>query len=127
MPLRGAPCTCSLDGVSMARPRKHETARQTHWLSARVTADEKARIAARAAQAGLGESEYVRRMALNGKIDIRRESGPGVAVVSELRRIGNNINQQTILAHVSGEIPPELKRLWAKLETLLDRIIQQSE
>lgn len=113
----------------MARPRKLAAARQTHWLTARVTADEKARILARAAQAGLGESEYIRRMAIDGKIVIRQSNGlaGSVALASELRRIGNNINQQTILAHVSGELPPELKRLWAKLEDILDRIIQQPE
>src|SRR5262245_21555423 len=71
----------------MARPRKLANARQTHWLTARVTADEKARVVARAAKAGLGESDYVRAMAIDGKIVIRQSSdlSGAVALAAELR------------------------------------------
>ena len=68
-------------------------------------------------------SEYVRRVAVTGHIVARPQSGYSMAVASQLRRIGVNLNQLTRHAHIHGELPPELPRLWAKLEALLDRIL----
>jgi hypothetical protein len=89
-----------------------------------LTDEERIRLRAKAAEAGLGVSEYVRRAVIDGEVVVRRESGYGMAMAGQLRRIGVNINQQMAVAHLNGEIPPELVRLWGKLEGLLDRIIK---
>jgi hypothetical protein len=107
----------------MTQPRRKGDARRTRRLIVRLTDEERIRLRAKAAEAGLGVSEYVRRAVIDGEVVVRRESGYGMAMAGQLRR-GVNINQQIAVAHLNGEIPPELVRLWGKLEGLLDRIIK---
>ncbi len=107
----------------MARPRLKHANRLDALLRARCTTEEEQLVRARAAGSGTTPSEYVRSMTLRGRVVVRENKAPDMALVIELRRIGNNINQQMAIAHAHGEIPVELQRLWAKLELVLDRII----
>ena len=95
----------------------------------RVTDDDYCATAAHAHKAGLSLSAYLRQVAVNGHVvvSVRQESSSDFAVADQLRRIGININQQMAIAHTRGAIPVELQRLWAKLELILDRIIQREE
>ncbi|MBI1355889.1 MAG: hypothetical protein GC160_16235 [Acidobacteria bacterium] len=111
----------------MTSPRKEEAARRTRRLIVRITDEEQTRIRDGARDAGLPVSEYVRRLVVDGRIVIRRESAYGVSVAHQLRHIGVNINQQMAIAHLNGELPRDLTRLWAKLETLLDRMIRVTD
>ena len=108
----------------MARPRKKEAEKLTRRLPhVRCTEGEYARIVSRAAQAGLTQSEYVRRMALDGEVVIR-QSTSDFEVANQLRRIGVNINQAMRSFHQSDrEVPEIVGRVYAKLETLLDQIL----
>ncbi len=111
-------------GRLMTRTRRKESARRTRRLIVRVSDEKQARVRAGAAKAGLRVSEYVRRMAVDGRIVVRRDSAYGMSLASQLKRVGVNINQLMPIAHLNGEIPPDLVRLWGKLEGILDRIIQ---
>ena len=107
----------------MARPREKDPERLNAVLPpTRCTEADRKRIQARAAQAGLSLSAYLRRMALRGQITVHQAS-TDFETVDQLRRIGVLINQQTRKLHQSGEVPEELHRLWAKLETALDRML----
>ena len=110
----------------MARPKKKETEKLTRRLPhVRCTDGDYATIQSKAAQAGLSQSEYIRRMARDGQIIIRK-SATDFALADQLRRLGVNINQQTRKLHATGEVPEELRRLWMKLETALDHVLNDS-
>ena len=93
----------------MTRPRKKDDARARR-LIVRINDEEQARIRAQARAAGLPVSEYVRRASVDGRVTVHRESAYGMSLASQLRRIGNLLNQLTRLAHIDGELPPELQK-----------------
>lgn len=108
----------------MARPIKNDSERHTKVLPPiRVTEGEHAAIQGRAAQAGMTMSEFVRQMALKGKINIRR-SRHDFETAEQLRRIGVNINQQTRRLNATGEVPTMLRLLWSDLQKILDDILK---
>lgn len=67
-------------------------------------------------------SEYVRRMAVDGQIIVRKSQAKyDFDIVNQLRKIGINLNQQTKTMHIFGWRPDEdHKRIWLKLESVLD-------
>jgi hypothetical protein len=89
--------------------------------------EDDARIRENAKKAGLRLSEYIRRVALEGKIVVTQQSGYGMALASQLRHIGINLNQLTRDYNTDGEYPPELRGVCAKLEVIFDRIIRTAE
>lgn len=105
-------------------PRDKTAARRTRRLIVRMTDEERARLRANAAKAGLRVSEYVRRMAIDGEVVVRRDSAYGMSMASQLRRIGVLLNQLTRLAHIEGELPPELAQLCGRVEGILDKIVE---
>lgn len=111
----------------MPRPKKTDVEKLTHRLPhIRCTESDLARIQRNAERAGYTNlSDYIRRMALDGQIVVRRES-TSFALVEQIRRLGVNVNQQTRKFNATGNVPDELRRLWAKLETVLDGILDDS-
>lgn len=108
----------------MARPKKTPAERFSKQLPpVRCTKGEYASIQVRASQANMTVTEFIRRMALAGEV-IVQESRHDFQTVDQLRRIGININQQMVVLHSTREAPPELVRLWSKLETILDHILE---
>ena len=108
----------------MARPRKSDAEKLTRRLPhVRCTEGEYARIVSKAAQAGLTQSEYIRRMALDGQVVIR-QGKTDFETASQLRRIGVNINQAMRAFHQYKRPVPEIvERVYTKLETLLDQML----
>ena len=95
----------------MARPQKDEdTKRTAHLPRTRCTPSERAVIEAKAAQAGLSLSDYMRQMALCGHVIVRepladiRLLAKLNTIGAELNAIGNNINQMARLGHIHGKI-----------------------
>ncbi len=110
----------------MARPRKTDASALRRRLVIRLSEGDLAAVRANARAAGLGVSEFVRRAAVDGRIIVRQESAYGVSMASQLRHVGINLNQLMPIAHVNGEIPPELASVCRKLEAVLDRILRSS-
>lgn len=75
----------------------------------RLTPGEDDAIRLRAEQAGLSVSEYVRRMAITGKI-VPKESAVDVEAVRQLLAVGRNLNQLTRSGHIHGEIDRQALR-----------------
>lgn len=89
----------------MARPRKKEIDKQTRQLpSVRCTEREYALICSRCEQVDMCISAYLRQVALNPKIVVRK-SMADPELVFQLRKLAVNINQQTRTLHQTGEAP----------------------
>ena len=111
----------------MARPQKQRDDLRRHFIRVRVTASELAEIAERVRQAGVDQSEYLRRAALNARIEFSRTAAADPALIAELNRIGVNLNQMTRTANGAGRVPPELSRLCEKIEKLVLRAVEEEE
>ena len=114
-----------LQGRPGGRPRKDDPSLRSAWLRARVRPDELHRIEQLARDAGKTPSEYVRDAALTAQIVIKRTRHVAPALLHELSRIGNDLNQIAKVCNTTGEsrrargiemyldeLRPVLKRLY---------------
>lgn len=90
----------------------------------RCTPAERAAIQAKALEAGLNRSAYLREVAINGEIK-GRASQLDIEILHELRRIGVNMNQLARRFNSTGRQPAELVSTCAKLETALDKMMEK--
>jgi hypothetical protein len=89
--------------LSAGRPRKDNRQLRNEWLKARVTLDEKHRAEQLMRDAGhKSESDFVRDTVLNGRIVVKRFRAPDPAIISQLQRIGNNLNQIAKICNTTG-------------------------
>ena len=109
----------------MARPKKDDSEKQNTDLRVRCTIEEKKQIQSNAITADMTLSEYVRTIALNGKIIIK-QSMVEFTYLEQLNKIGVNLNQQTKKFNATGQAPEQLTVLWNKLETLIDALLKPS-
>lgn len=91
----------------MARPRKHSGEARDQQLKLRLTMAEAEHLRAQAERAGLSAAEYARRRIL-GHVVTPRAPAADAALVSELNRIGVNVNQLARVANAD----PEFIRGW---------------
>ena len=95
----------------MARRRTHATAARTRTVTIRLTEDEYLRRCIDARKAGLTPSGLCERLVCQGKVEITStEEVLPVALLNELKRIGNNLNQ---LAHAANSGLPPDQRMFA--------------
>lgn len=112
----------------MARPTKSPDEKRTERLPyARLTLSERVEVEAMAARAGLSVSDFARRAVLGQKITAPpRKPAPeqraGGAYLTELGRIGINLNQIARRANASGNVPAHLSHTLEALTDLIDRI-----
>lgn len=112
------------------RPRLAPGERMTDGLRVRMTAAERASVEARAAQAGLSPSEFARRAISGAKIETPANDRAAIPpmLITELGRIGNNLNQIAHAAHLGRELRrmaevslTEVRALVAAITERLDR------
>jgi Bacterial mobilisation protein (MobC) len=114
-----------LQGRPGGRPRKDDPSLRSEWLRARVRPDDLHRVEQLARDAGKTPSEYVRDASLTAQILIKRTRYVAPALLNELSRIGNNLNQIAKVCNTTGEsrraraieiyldeLRPVLKRLY---------------
>lgn len=89
--------------MTETQDRPDQNARAKVLPPVRVSDDERARIKANAAAAGLSVSAYVRQMALSGRVTVRRAKADPEAV-RLLLIAGNNINQLAKSGHQLGRV-----------------------
>lgn len=111
----------------MPRPRKKKPELlNKHLPGARCSEAEFIIIKERANKLGLSVSEYIRRMALNGKVTIKQSQGLGSSfeLVQQLKKIGTNVNQIAKNLNIFGDpVTADQKRVWLKLEKVLDNLL----
>ncbi len=108
----------------MARPRKQTAAKRHHVISFRLTPEEHANLAERAARTGQNLGDFVRASAFKSRVVVS-EAPPAlpVEVLAELNRIGVNLNQIARVANATGNIPPGLPPLLFRLNAFLDKAL----
>ena len=106
----------------MARPKKQSHERRSERFNLRYTLAEIEHIRAQAAAAGLEPHEYVRRRSLGHAVPPAPARSSDPALISELNRIGVNVNQLARAVHRGSaftefwrEIGDELADLRAKV------------
>ena len=108
----------------MARPKKQTEDKRAQVMQARVSPTEHAEILLRAAQASVSPSEFLRRSALSAEVVVQAEQASDFETVDQLRRIGVNLNQLARVANKTGYMPDGLEEALAKVDQLLDRMIE---
>lgn len=101
--------------------------RKTDRIEIRVTPEEKMQIALKSKQANQTISEFLIKSSIKNKIIVINDLPK---MITELRRIGNNINQLTKLANsriitcvdLEG-IKKELQNLWQSLNLLITKSV----
>jgi len=117
---RTQPC----EAIRVPRRRTHAKATRSRMVCIRMTDDDYALKAAQAKELGLTVSGLCERLVLSGKVEAGarpayRAMDP--ALFTELRRIGNNVNQ---IAHATNSnLPTEVMYAWRTINTLLSTLL----
>lgn len=111
----------------MARPTKTPDDKRTERLPyARLTMAERVQVEAMANAAGLTVSDFARRAVLGQRVTApRSRGGLPVGLLSDLARIGNNLNQIARRANASGNPPAHLSHVLDQLRDTLDRLARE--
>ena len=105
----------------MARPKKEEHERRNASTRADLTAAEKEYIREQAAKAGLSEADYVRRRILGFTVQPPAPKADA-ARVSELNRIGVNVNQLARATNADREFRGDWRDVERELRRLLEKV-----
>ncbi len=107
----------------MARPTKEQHEKRTETARFRVTLAEREHIRSQAQAAGITETDYLRRRALGHAIPpaLSRSSDP--AMVSELNRIGVNVNQLALATHRGSDFTRHWQHIAGELRTALAKVM----
>lgn len=104
----------------MARPRKKEEEKRERRFNLRFTPAEFSHVCLQAQRAGLAPHDYMRRRILGHVVVIANLKRSDPALVSELNRIGVNLNQLARAVNMDrdftdcwGELSLELRRVLA--------------
>lgn len=102
----------------IARPRLSPAEKRTEILQIRVSPIERAKIGAKADQANLVMSEYLRAIALKPRVTIKQTRDLDFATREELRRVGVNLNQIAKAMNAGQGLPVSLVKSTEKLEAI---------
>ena len=108
----------------MARPEKSPEEKRSEVARFRLTIAERAFLRSQAEAAGLSEAEYLRKRALGLPVRAASErSDP--ALVSELNRIGVNVNQLARATHRGTDFTRYWREIGTRLEGILARVLDR--
>ena len=105
----------------MARPTKDAAAKRTERFNLRLTLAELAHVQAQATHAGIGAHEYARRRVLGHRVPPAR-SQIDAALLSELNRIGVNLNQLARTINRGAEVQGDAEALLAQVRDIIEQI-----
>lgn len=108
----------------MARPVKTPEEKRSDVARFRLTAAERAFLRSQADAAGLSESDFLRRRALG--LPVRAAAARSdPALVSELNRIGVNVNQLARATHRGADFTRYWREVGTELEGILARLLDR--
>lgn len=94
----------------MARPKKHDLEKRDQRLNLRLTLAEVEHLRDQAEAAGLPLSEYARRRVV-GHVVVPAPQRVDAALVSEINRVGVNVNQLARAIHIDP-VKPRFSSDW---------------
>ena len=103
----------------MARPKKLQEERLTERIKFDVRRSDFLHASEEAEKAGMTLTAYARQQFLHGRVVVKETRSLDFAASNELRRMGVNLNQIARKIHQTGKIPPELSRIFARIEQFL--------
>ncbi len=107
----------------MARPKKADEERRSLTVRARVTMSERDYIEQQARIAGIEITDYLRRRALDYVVPESPGHRSDPALVSELARIGNNVNQIARAIHRGRAVPDYWREVGDQLQKTLEKLL----
>lgn len=108
----------------MARPKKQRQEKRSEQTKERWTLAEYAYLNQQARIAGVTRAEFVRRRALSRPVSAAPTSSSyDPAIISELNRIGVNLNQIAKHANAGRGAPHSLVALQADLQRALEKVL----
>lgn len=106
----------------MARPKKEPDEQRSESTRATLTVSEKQHVQEQAAAAGLSEMEYTRRRILGYSIPPARPMADA-ALISEINRIGVNVNQLALATHRGSDFQVYWRAVGQQVETVLKKVV----
>lgn len=115
----------------MTRPTKADAEKRGYVVSFRVTPEEHAALAAKAAASGVLVSDFARSAALNKPLKRQASNAApdpaSFALADQLRRVGVNLNQLTRQGNIGArDISDRLNRTLSMVEQALSDIYRRS-
>ena len=110
------------DEKDMARPKKYDEEKRTERFNLRLTLAEIEHLGTQAAATGLAPHEYVRRRVL-GHVVAPAPRQADAALVSEINRIGVNVNQLARATHRCSDFTAYWREIGGQLEAVLRRVL----
>ena len=107
----------------MARPKKQTDEKRTEQMNTRWTLAEREHIRTQARAAGISDTEYLRRRALGHQIPPAPSRSSDPAMVSELNRVGVNVNQLALATHRGSDFTRHWQHIAGELRTALAKVI----
>ncbi|MEL6364986.1 MAG: plasmid mobilization relaxosome protein MobC [Pseudomonadota bacterium] len=119
------PCVAAKEEArDMARPMKQPDEKRDQRFNLRLTLAEIEHLRREAHRAGINPHDYARRRSLGASTALpsRRRSDP--ALISELNRIGVNVNQLARAMHMGTEFSGSWEALADELRDVLTRLVR---
>jgi len=107
----------------MARPRLSGEEKRTAQINLRLTEAELAALRLDARKAGIPLSDYVRRRAIGQRVRARSTGRSDPALISELNRIGVNVNQLARAHHRDSAFVAYWREVGDELKGILSRLV----
>ena len=116
----------------MARPTKSERQLKKHFITIRFDDTQYSILCMNATRAGISKTDYIRRQATTGKVNIMYNLGTDLSqvqdVTRELSAIGNNLNQIARYFNSGGmqtqAIRQDINECIAAILTMRDAVVE---
>lgn len=109
----------------MARPKKEQHEKRDQRFNLRFTLAEIEHVRSQAMAAGLDPHEYLRRRALGHAVPPAPSRSSDPAMVSELNRIGVNVNQLALATHRGSAFTEHWRHIGGELRTALAKVMDR--
>lgn len=109
----------------MARPEKHEYEKRSQQVKIRLTMAEQEHLRSQASTCGQNVAEYVRHRVMGHRVESPARPKFNPTLVSEINRIGVNVNQLSRAVHMDREFVKYWQDIGTQLEAVLDKLVDE--